>query len=72
MQDGVAARAVVRAFGAIDGWDFLLVLGAALVFAGLWLTLGLGVAMVALGGLLLAGGLLGARGKEMLRSGGDG
>jgi hypothetical protein len=62
---GVLASHVIGALSGVDSWDALLVLGVGFLFAGLWLSVSLGVALAAVGGLLVVGGLMGARGKQL-------
>lgn len=63
--DGVAAKHLATAFSDVDLWDVFLAVGSVMLFTGLWLCIGLGVALATGGGLLIVGGLMGARGKQM-------
>lgn len=63
--NGAVAKHVAVTLGALDSWDVLLVLGAGLLFAGLWLAVSLGIALTGIGALFIVGGLMGARGKQL-------
>lgn len=53
------------ALGALDGWDVATGAGFAALAAGLWLAVGLGVALIVAGGLLLSAGIAGTWGLEV-------
>jgi len=58
--------------GGFDGWDFVGVLGTIMLFAGLWLWVGLGCGLTVVGGLLLALSVAGARSPEAAAVDGSG
>ena len=71
-RQGLIARHVVTGLAALELWDVMLLLGAALLLAGLWLTFGLGPALIAGGALLLLGGIVGGNGKALASARGGG
>lgn len=59
-------RDLIRRVGStLDGWDWFLLIAAAMMFAGLTLTFTVGVALIVVGVLGLVFGLYGARGAEI-------
>ncbi|MFD8556634.1 hypothetical protein ACFV1N_04985 [Streptosporangium canum] len=45
----------------LERWDVICILGVLCLFAGLWIWVGLGIALTAIGALLLGLGIAGAR-----------